>query len=845
MDNIIQAGVNNPVFANQYFDGTYDPTQGSVYRTGDVLSNLLDDYTGEEVQFVKVEDTSGVTVDGILYRQKGEETFVDAEFLATGYINVARFGIKGDGVTDNTEAYARMIAILPEGSIVKFARERVYVGYLVSRKSISLDLNNSTFKAAITTTPVMRLGRGSTEIGTLTSPTNYGDRFFVTNETSLLQVGDLVVIKDESVRFLDDLPDINQEVLKVKSITGTAVAVEDMVRSTQSVGTIKLYKIDKTGGFFVKNGTIADSTAGLYIDGCENVTIESIRTKGINTANVFVTLCYDFKAYNCRTELPTATGEGGQGYGLRFGNSRNITVRDVYGNGMRHVVDFASCYNCTVDTVTTDNDISIPVVLAHNTYGGNLNVRNVRGSEFGYVVGWGSQGVKDPESFIARDITIRDVTQVRTLGSTSNSNATVIIPTSYSNLTIENISFFNKTPFYENNIAHTVVWLGGNPIDVCYVNNIKSNLIGCIVSVMMTTNTAPVVDTSLLVIDNVSSQSSSSLVRLRGGNNIQIGNLSQRVSTGTSAVLVEDLNGVQTIKTIDFKGVFKLPTDKLIMNLPTSFTTPLLGNAPSSTLLNGFSTSPSSGGNLPLLSFQFKTVLSLLRANANDLTLGTSSAFPKPTHVGQEITVSINEGRPKNASNADILIPASNLWVAPTTRDIRLCSGKNYIFRANNQSQWIISETPDIRSNLNGVGVSTREISDGDDLNLYRAAGVFNRAAGSSITVSNSPVNTSGVLTVYNSPVNGFLSQMYHSTELNRFFTRVFTTTWGGWVRLIHDGDLATTALAGIVKQGNFVTDITVPNATDLPTAITLANANKDKINQLLAVLRTTGIIIP
>lgn len=52
MNDTMQANVNNPVFASQYFNGTYDPTQGSVYRIGDVLSNLLDDYTGEEVQFV-------------------------------------------------------------------------------------------------------------------------------------------------------------------------------------------------------------------------------------------------------------------------------------------------------------------------------------------------------------------------------------------------------------------------------------------------------------------------------------------------------------------------------------------------------------------------------------------------------------------------------------------------------------------------------------------------------------------------------------------------------------------------------------------------------------------------
>lgn len=39
------------------------------------------------------------------------------------------------------------------------------------------------------------------------------------------------------------------------------------------------------------------------------------------------------------------------------------------------------------------------------------------------------------------------------------------------------------------------------------------------------------------------------------------------------------------------------------------------------------------------------------------------------------------------------------------------------------------------------------------------------------------------------------------------------------------------------------VADISVADATDLPTAIALANANKAKINELLAVLRTAGLL--
>lgn len=48
-----------------------------------------------------------------------------------------------------------------------------------------------------------------------------------------------------------------------------------------------------------------------------------------------------------------------------------------------------------------------------------------------------------------------------------------------------------------------------------------------------------------------------------------------------------------------------------------------------------------------------------------------------------------------------------------------------------------------------------------------------------------------------------------------------------------------------VFKKAIAVTDITTVNATDLATAITLANDNKAKINALLAALRTAGIVTP
>jgi len=56
-------------------------------------------------------------------------------------------------------------------------------------------------------------------------------------------------------------------------------------------------------------------------------------------------------------------------------------------------------------------------------------------------------------------------------------------------------------------------------------------------------------------------------------------------------------------------------------------------------------------------------------------------------------------------------------------------------------------------------------------------------------------------------------------------------------------GTFNTDMAEAIKPQAAAVADIATVDATDLATAITLANANKAKINALLASLRAAGVI--
>lgn len=60
-------------------------------------------------------------------------------------------------------------------------------------------------------------------------------------------------------------------------------------------------------------------------------------------------------------------------------------------------------------------------------------------------------------------------------------------------------------------------------------------------------------------------------------------------------------------------------------------------------------------------------------------------------------------------------------------------------------------------------------------------------------------------------------------------------------------GNEVANILAGSLqaKQMPSISNVSVANATDLASAEALANANKAKINALLAALRTAGILAP
>jgi hypothetical protein len=96
---------------------------GSTIPNDNVVQ-LVDSYTNENVNFQKTttwHDGSPMTsnlADGIIYREKGADFYVDVDWFCNRTIYVKRFGALGDGITNDAPAIRRMIDFLPEKDFI-------------------------------------------------------------------------------------------------------------------------------------------------------------------------------------------------------------------------------------------------------------------------------------------------------------------------------------------------------------------------------------------------------------------------------------------------------------------------------------------------------------------------------------------------------------------------------------------------------------------------------------------------------------------------------------------------------------------------------------------------------
>lgn len=344
----------------------------------------------------------GLNASDVVYDPAGTgavATTVQAKLRET--VSVKDFGAVGDGITDNTAAYAAMIAALPEGSVIEWPTGS-YKGDFVSTKSFTLIGNGSTLIGA-GNFAIIEMQGSLGSYASLSAAPAYGDTS-LTGVTGLT-ADTIVLLYSGNTRPSDGSP-VNYEVVKIKS-DGT---VYDMVYSDQTGGTpryavVTPIKNVRVSGFKFAGGV--DAVNGVFIRYAENVIVDDIYMDGGSINTVAVRSAINVAVSNVTRIKPSATGSG-QGYNVALNITKTAFVTNVYGEAARHDVDLDSCYLTNISNVQSNNCVSQPILLTHNGYGGFASVRNVAASSTEFVIGTSAAGIT-PTSLLFRQAVIENI----------------------------------------------------------------------------------------------------------------------------------------------------------------------------------------------------------------------------------------------------------------------------------------------------------------------------------------------------------------------------------------------------------------------------------------------------
>lgn len=792
-----------------------------------------------------------------------------------GRYTVEYFGIIGDGVTDNTSNYTNLFNSANSGSFVQFSPNKHYVGNIRRLESISIDLNGSTLSGATgSTEAIINIGKGLTTIRkNVTASYDYGARALSVDNTTDLNIGDLIVLKDSTLRPDDSLADINSEILKIRSINtlSNTIGVEDVVRSTAITSPYVIDKVNSIKGVYIYNGVLQDGYWGILVNGAEDVEVRNIKAKRITRSYIRFLRCYNALALNCEVSDAVNT-DAGNGYGVHFEFSRNCVASNIQGRRLRHSIDLSASYNVDMSNITVNEDTSSAIVLAHNSFGGNIKLDNANitmvdahyGVQFANQ-GGSTSGAVNYMDLIARDLTLTNIKYTRPIGNGTSNNAVILIGCSFSNLLIDGVSLMATNPSYTiPTESQNVIRLYGVPLGLSTIRNINANKIGNVIHSLINVSTGYNINNEYpLEISDVRVETCLNLVSLRFGKQVDISNITVKNLTGANLINVSTTDYGVNLQEINFKGVIDYPATKLLINTPSHYTKSYIGSTPKVKKNNDVVKNLSTSTIITEEDILSRTILKVQNTSGSVRDFPTSNGLPVPRFAGQTIRIVVNEGQPVDSTRNHLRLPTATANLNTPLAPILLESGKSYQLIANADKKWDVFEDSYSKGFQSNRAVSNKSIGSADNINLFLTQGSYVRFAGSGTTIPNSPVQLPFILDVIKSPVSNHISQIAYETTKSRIYYRSTSdsgVTWSAWITIGND---ATTTTKGLVNQSAKVDDVASANATtdtestatdvaglvtdfnDLVSKynsmVTLVNELKTQLNAKFSVDRTSG----
>lgn len=243
-------------------------------------------------------------------------------------------------------------------------------------KPITIDFNNSKlsygdiglpiiyakgYKSEITYRMVSDLKRGDTEIELTSTPID-------------INIGDYIILRDDSVRPGDSSVDINLEVHKIYDKVGNTLVLDDFVKLPKKVSPINVYKINMLDGVNILNVSF-EGVEGVPLispmilaDMTKNLKIENIDSTKSIAPVIKIRKSHKFKVVDFNAESPLKNGSG-EGYGIRIDEgSKSGEISKCTGDGLRHLIDCGNAFNVRSYDCDDYNSSTSSYVYSHNGF---------------------------------------------------------------------------------------------------------------------------------------------------------------------------------------------------------------------------------------------------------------------------------------------------------------------------------------------------------------------------------------------------------------------------------------------------------------------------------------------
>ncbi|MGE6376619.1 hypothetical protein [Peribacillus muralis] len=377
----------------------------------DVLTKKYTEQIADATDITEIKDfhVSGET--GKVFQTMGlrgdafDRSLAQAESKLKGTVNAFEFAFNGQ-IT--TRSVLDAVSESEEGTEIRFPKGEYAFDPLVLNKSVWLNFSGSKVLNKGTGDLFTFKGEVSGVTYSLSVPAKRKDKALRLNaQIKDIAPGDLILLKDDTVRHSDGLSDINCEVHEVLFVQGNILTLRDFVRLPKRISLINVTKISPlinpalTHAEFLNGGVGFEYTRGAKV--------EQFKVMNHVSAAVSFISSYDCALSNFAFSKPALTSAG-QGNGvLGMKGTMIMLVQNGIGADLRHTVDCGGVFDGLVDNVHALNNTSSQFVMSHNGFDSDQTYRNCKsygGKTYGFQTS--AQGVPDPSKLTHYGIRIID-----------------------------------------------------------------------------------------------------------------------------------------------------------------------------------------------------------------------------------------------------------------------------------------------------------------------------------------------------------------------------------------------------------------------------------------------------